>query len=119
MLTLFQEGGFPMWFLLAFGGLTLICAGRFATRPDSSRLRLAGALGITTLFTTFTAICADLAAIGHHLPEYLLGHPTVSFSTALMQGVAEAMSPAILGFTVLSLAALLLGLGFHRERLTA
>jgi hypothetical protein len=119
MLTLFQEGGFPMWFLLAFGGLTLICAARFAARPDSARLRLAAALGLTTLFATLTAICADFAAVGHHLPEYLTHHPDVSFSTALMQGAAEAMSPAILGFTMLSLAALLLGLGFHREPPTA
>lgn len=104
-----------MWFLLAFAGLTLVCAATFAARPDPSRLRVAAALGLTTLFTTLTAICADLAAVGHHLPEYLIQHPDVSFGTALMQGAAEAMSPAILGFTVLSLAALLVGLGFHRE----
>ena len=30
MLTLFEEGGFPMWFLLAFSALTLVFAARFA-----------------------------------------------------------------------------------------
>jgi hypothetical protein len=115
MLTLFQEGGFPMWFLLAFGVMTLVSAARFAARPEPSRLRLAGALGLATLFTTLTAICADLAAVGHHVSNYLSRHPELSLSSALLQGAAEAMSPAIVGFTVMSLASLVVALGFYRE----
>ena len=96
MLTLFREGGFPMWFLLAFGALLLISGARFALRPDSARLRPVLALGAATLFTTATAICADLA-------------------TVLLQGLAESLSPAILGCTVLTLAALCVALGCYRE----
>jgi hypothetical protein len=114
MLTLFEEGGFPMWFLLAFGLATLVGAARFAAQPESSRLRLVGAFGLATLFTTLTAISADLAAVGHHVPDYMTQHPALSLSTVLLQGAAESMSPAILGFTVLSLACLVVALGFHR-----
>ena len=114
MLTLFQEGGFPIWFLLAFSALTLLCGARFATRPDRDRLRLASALGLATWFTTLTAICADLAMVGHHAPDYLARHPSLPLSSVVLQGVAESLSPAILGFTVLTLTALLVALGCYR-----
>ena len=115
MLTLFREGGFPIWFLLAFGGLSLIAGARFAIRPDSARLRLALALSAATLFTMVTAISADLATVGHQLPEYLLRHPETTLAIALLQGIAESLSPAILGCTVLTLAALFIALGCYRE----
>jgi Na+/proline symporter len=118
MLTLFEEGGFPMWFLLVFGVMTLVSAARFAARPESTRLRLAGALGLATLFTTLTAICADLAAVGHQAPNYLSRHPELSLSSVLLQGAAESMSPAIVGFTIMSLASLVVALGIHRAPYT-
>ena len=117
MLTLFAEGGFPMWFLLAFSVLTLLSAGRFAASPDRGSLRVSLALGLTTLFTVLTSVSAALAQVGHHAPEFMAQHPALPLSTVLLQGLAESLSPAILGFTVLSLVALLLGLGFFRERL--
>ena len=117
MLTLFREGGFPIWFLLAFGGLLLISSARFAQRPGSARLRVALALGAATLFTTVTAICADLATVGHQAPNYLARHPEMNLASVLLQGLAESLSPAILGGTVLTLAALFVALGCYRESL--
>jgi len=117
MLTLFQEGGPPIWFLLAFSLLTLLASARFAAGPSSPRLRAALALGSATLFTTLTSIAADLAAVGHHAPAYLAQHAELTLGTVLLQGVAEAMSPAILGFTVLSLVSLVIALGFYRALL--
>jgi len=117
MLTLFREGGFPMWFLLAFGGLLLISGARFAIRPDPLRLRLALALGVATLFTMLTAICADLATVGHQAPDFLTRHPEMNLASVLLQGIAESLSPAILGSTVLTLAALFIALGCYRESL--
>ena len=119
MLTLFREGGFPMWFLLVFSGLSLVSGTRFAIRPDASRLRLTVAMGSATLFTMFTSVCAALAMVGHHLPSYLQSHRSESFPDALLQGCAEALSPAILGFTVLTLVALFVALGCYRESLEA
>jgi hypothetical protein len=95
----------------------LISGARFAMRPDASRLRLALALGAATLFTMVTAVSADLATVGHQVPNYLARHPEMTLATALLQGVAESLSPAILGSTVLTLAALFIALGFHRESL--
>jgi len=115
MMTLFREGGFPMWFLLAFGALLLISGARFAIRPDAARMRLTLALGAATLFTMITAISTALAMVGHHAPDYLARHPQTTMAVVLMQGFAEAMSPAILGSTVLTLAALAIALGCYRE----
>jgi len=117
MMTLFREGGFPMWFLLAFGTLLLVSGARFAMRPDKARLRLALALGAATLFTMVTAVSADLATVGHQAPDYLASHPGITLATVVMQGAAESLSPAILGSTMLTLAALFIALGFHRESL--
>jgi hypothetical protein len=115
MATLLLEGGFPMWFLLAFGLATLVFAGRFAWSPVRRTLRTTGALALATAMTTLTSICTDLATVGHHAPGYLKEHPSESMVTVLLQGVAESMSPGILGFTILSLCGLLLAVGFHRE----
>ncbi len=114
-MTLFLEGGFPMWFLLAFGALSLIFGARFALRPSAGRLRLAASLSLATLFTALTAVAADLAMVGHHVPEYWTQHPEQSLASVLLQGFAESMSPAILGFTMLTLVALFIALGYYRE----
>jgi uncharacterized membrane protein len=115
MMTLFLEGGFPMWFLLAFGLLSLLASGRFAFRPSRARLRLTVSLGLATLFTVLTAIAADLAMVGHQVPRYLTSHPKETLASVLLQGFAESMSPAILGFSVLTVVALFLALGYYRE----
>ena len=115
MLTLFREGGFPMWFLLAFGLGMLGLAGRFAYAPTGWALRATLGLGSATMFTAITGTCADFAAVGHHGPRFLETHPEMQLFQMLLQGFAESMSPMILGFTMLSLAAMLVTLGFYRE----
>lgn len=115
MKTLFEEGGAPMWFLLAFGLGMLILAVRYAIAPTVWAFRATLGLGSATLFTAVTGTCADLAAVGHHAPAYLKAHPGMTLAEVLLQGAAESMSPGILGFTMLSLAAMIVTLGFYRE----
>jgi hypothetical protein len=109
------EGGFPMFFLLAFGVAALISAARYARFPGRRRLRLTLALALATGFTTLTATCADISAVGHHAHTYLRAHPETTMTEVLLQGLAESMSPGILGFTLLSLVALIASLGIQRE----
>jgi hypothetical protein len=111
----FTEGGFAMFFLLAFGIATLVAAVLYAVRVTRSALRVALALAAATGFATLTGICVDLAEVGHSAPDYVRRHPEMSLVEAVLQGVAESLAPGILGFTVLSLAALILTLGFYRE----
>jgi hypothetical protein len=115
MITLFKEGGFPMWFLLAFGLGMLIFAVRYAMVPTRWAFRVTCSLGAATLSTAVTGTCAALAAVGHHAPEYAKRHPEMTISEVVLQGIAESMSPGILGFTMLSLAAMIVALGCYRE----
>ena len=116
MLTLVREAGFPIWFVLAFGALTLLCCARYAAAPRFERLPLAGALALATLFSTITAVCADLATVGHQGPTFLAQHPGTELYALLLQGGAESLSPAIIGFSVLTLSALLTALGCYRAQ---
>jgi hypothetical protein len=114
MMTLFREGGFPMWFLLLFSLLALGAAGCFAHRPEPRFLRLTVAMGLATLWTTLTGTCAALAMVGHQAPSYLSRHPELSMTEVLLQGAAESLSACIMGFTVLSLVSLCVAVGFFR-----
>ena len=115
MWNLMLEGGFPMFFLLAFGISAIIAASRFACLPSARRLRVTIALAWATGFTTLTATCADLAAVGHHAPAYMRAHPESTSTDVRLQALAESMSPGILGSTMLALVALIAVLGIVRE----
>jgi hypothetical protein len=113
--ALFVEGGFAMWFLSAFGLATMAFATRFAWAPVRRTLRTTGGLATATVFSSLAGVCVDLATVGHHAPSYRIGHPEASLVEVVLQGAAESLSPAILGFAMLSLAALIVALGFQRE----
>jgi hypothetical protein len=116
MLTLFREGGFPMWFILAFGLVTLGAAARYAARPDGRRLGFIRAMALATLFSTLNGVAADLAAVGHNVSaRYNGGYGDLPVPAILLQGFAESMSPAIVGLTMLSLVALIVAVGATRE----
>jgi len=111
MSNLIRDGGLPMWFLLAFGLATLFFAARFAWAPVRRTLRITLALGAATGFTSVTGMCADFANVGRHAPSF----PKSTLVEVVLQGMAESLSPGILGFTFLSLASLIVAFGFHRE----
>ncbi len=115
MQKLITEGGIPMWFLLAFGIGMLILAVRYAIAPTAWALRASLGMGGATLFTTFSGTCAALGAVGHHAPAYLKAHPESTMVEVLILGFAESMSAGILGFTMLSLWAMILTFGFYRS----
>ena len=81
MIDLFVEGGYPMWLLLTAALAALAAAGNFAARPSRQRLALTRALGSTTLASILTGTAADIAAVGHHAPEYLAHHPGESMAS--------------------------------------
>jgi hypothetical protein len=115
MLTFFKEGGFPMFFLLAFGLAALVLAGLYARVPSRARLRQTIALSFATGFTAVTGTAKAIAMVGHHVSAYLARHPEMALPEVLLQGLAESMAPLILGFTLLSLVALVVAVGLYRE----
>ena len=114
MFELFVEGGYPMWFLLLAALAALASAGSFAARPTSRRLDLTRALGSTTLASILMGTAADVAAVGHHAPEYLASHPGETMASDVLKGLGESMSPAILGFSSIALVCVLIAFGIYR-----
>lgn len=115
MLTLFREGGFPMFFLLAFGLGALVFAARYALVPGRARLRLTLGLSFATGFTTLTGAATAFSTVGHKAPAYVASHPGTTLPEVVLLGFAESMAPIILGFTTLSLVSLLVSVGLYRE----
>jgi hypothetical protein len=118
MANLIRDGGFPVFFLLAFGLFAMGFAVRFATAPSQRVFRTTLALCAATLLTSINGIFAAFWTVGHHAPDYLKRHPESSLGEVALLGFGESMSPGILGFTVLSLVALILALGVYRQNPT-
>jgi len=114
MSEFFTEGGFAMFFLLTFGVATLVASTLYAWRVTRVALRVTLGLGTATAFTTLAGIAVDLAAVGHGAVEYMARHHDPSLGGVVLQGLAESLAPGVLGFTFLSLAALITTLGLYR-----
>jgi hypothetical protein len=115
MLEFLAEGGFAMLFLLAFGLASLASATWYARRVTQVAFRVTVGLAVATTFTTLMGICVDFAAVGHHAMKYLAKEPGESLPGVLLQGVAEALAPGVLGFSLLALTALVTTVGLYRE----
>jgi hypothetical protein len=125
MFTLIRDGGFPVWFVLAFGiGAVAVALGYAAKRTRS--LGLLYGLAGATLFSTLSATCADFGATFAHVSgqmEQTLGDPKAPavewarVAAPLLGGAGESLSPGILGFSFLSVSCLLVGIGKHRRAL--
>jgi hypothetical protein len=104
-----------MFFLLAFGLAALVLAGLYARVPGRARLRQTLALALATACTSVTGTATAIAAVGHQATAFLARHPAMTLPEVLLEGLAESMAPLILGFTLLSLVALVVAVGLYRE----
>ena len=118
MMNLMRDGGVPMWFILAFGLAALVSAVGYAVRPEGKLRSLSHGMALATLFATLAALAADFGATlntlaGHRTPELSLELPHGPL--VLLTGLAESMSPLIMGFALLSLTAMFTAVGSFRE----
>ena len=113
MLNLLREGGGPIWFVVVFGLLTFGASAAFAARGDRRRLGFITWMGVATLLSVAGGIASDLAAVGHHAVS-ICAAEHIEPAACVLQGVAESMAPGVVGFTLLSLAAMLAAVGMSR-----
>src|SRR5688572_5914326 len=99
MVTLIQEGGFPMWFVLLFGFVTLGSSIAYAIRLEARLLGLARGMALATLFSTLSGTAANLGQVFH----VLAGKRDAGLSFAgpegplvLLLGLGESMSTSII-----------------------
>lgn len=112
----FKAGGYPMWFLLAFGAFAVIAAARFAWRPDPAQLDRIQQLSRAVAWGIVFGVASDISAVGSNIPNTPEWAHSPDLALFVLQGVGESMSPAILGGGVLSVVALLCAAGHARLR---
>lgn len=120
MMTLIQEGGFPMWFILLFGTGALGLATRYAVRAERSHLGPVWALALATLFASVAGTAAAFGAVAHNLTGQGRGEG-ISFQDPqapkiLLLGFGESMAPMIVGCAFLAVTALVAAVGLYKER---
>ena len=115
MITLFRNGGFPMFFVLAFGFVGLAAATWYAFRPNARSFGFIVWMGGATLFSTLMGTAADLGTTAFFVARMSEHEPTLARPFAiLVEGFAESMSPAIMGFSLLAMISLVTAVGKAR-----
>lgn len=110
----FVNGGWSMWFLSIVGVLAVVASARFAWRPDPAQLERIRCLGRALAWGIVTGTAADLAEVGLQINARTEWAHSPDLALLVLQGVAESMSPALLGGAVLSVVALLCAAGLGR-----
>jgi hypothetical protein len=112
MITLVQAGGPSMAAILLFGLVTLLASAHFAARPDGRREGFLAWMSAATLWATLAGVASDVAATLYHTTEVEDANRRAQL---VLEGVAESMSPAIVGFAILALVAMLTAVGRRRR----
>ncbi len=112
MLTLFRDGGYPMFFIVLVGFAGLAASAWYAFRPTPRRLGFIAWMGLSLMFAIFQGTCADAGAVLSHVARM---DPVVNPAPILIEGLAESTSPGILGFAFLALIGLMTAVGRARD----
>jgi hypothetical protein len=111
MIEFFKDGGWSMFVILLFGSIALLTAAYHAAKPDERHEGFLKWMSRATLWSTLAGLASDFGATFHATAKIedlnLRGQITT-------QGLAESMSPAVMGFVLLSLAAFLGAIGRRR-----
>src|ERR1019366_2996878 len=114
MIEFFKDGGWSMFVILLFGFVALAPAGFFAARPDGKHEGFLKWMCRALLWSTLTGLTSDFAAVFHYTTNLTDAEER---SRTILQGMAESMSPVIMGLGFLTLTAFLTAIG--RRRLDA
>ncbi len=115
MKWLIVAGGVPGIFVLVFGLLALVTAALQAHRPQARRAEIARQLSRATHIAVGAGVASDLASVFLHVTGREEWAHGPDLHLLVMLGLAESMAPAIMGFTLLSLTAMLLAIGARRS----
>jgi hypothetical protein len=115
MITLMRNGGGPMIFILLFGLVGLATAFWFAVRPSERHVGFIKWMSRATMWSVLCGFSADLAAVFYNTTtDDYDAMPPALFVRIVVHGLAESMSPGIVGFALLSLTALVAAVGQRR-----
>jgi hypothetical protein len=112
--TLFREGGWSMFGIVLLGLVALATSAYYAARPDAQHEGFLKWMSRATFWSVMVGMASDFATTFHAACEI---EDANQRSRIALEGSAESLSPAIIGFAFLTLVALLTAVG--RRRLDA
>jgi hypothetical protein len=112
MLDFFRAGGWMMFVVLATAVPLLITSAKFARTASPQGLSIIRALTMTVVFASIAGVVTDLAAVARNVPNNpeLMKEPLAN----ILWGFNESMAPAILGFSLVTIAWILVAFGVRR-----
>lgn len=111
---LITAGGAPSFVIVFFGIVALASAARFAWRPDPSGVPYILGLSGAVLFASVAGVMAALASVAVHVTGNDEWAQSPDMPLIVLAGFGESMAPGILGFTILSVVALIASVGLRR-----
>jgi hypothetical protein len=112
MLDFFRAGGWAMFVVLATVIPLLIISVKFARNASPQGLSMIRALTMAVVFASIGGVVSNLASVARHVPSdpELWKEPLAN----ILWGINESMAPAILGFSLISIAWILVAFGVRR-----
>jgi hypothetical protein len=110
LFNLIIDGGPSMLVIVLFGAIALLTAGWYAWRVEARVRGFLDAMARAVLYAVLAALCIDVA---HVLDVVYQKHPPEQ-TGMLLSGLAESLSPLILGFSLLALIHFLTAIGQRR-----
>lgn len=114
MIEFFKDGGWSMFVILLFGALALATGAYHAARPDERHEGFLKWMSMATLWATLAGVASDFGATFHFTTRI---EDDSERARTVLEGLGESMSPLVMGFALLALAAFLGAIG--RRRLDA
>lgn len=114
MLEFMRAGGVGMLGVLLFAVISVIAAVDFFRGPDPRRLQVVRGLTLASIFAILTAVSSNFAAVLSKVPEHPEWSKSPDMPLIVMSGFAEALTPAMLGFALLSVTWFVVGVGLRR-----
>jgi len=113
MVHFIRAGGYPIWIVIALAVPTLILAVRFAVAVDGRRLAMLRALSWAQVFAVTSGVAANVLAV-----MWTIGRDDDALKDPLPYlfiGLGEALTPAVLGLSVLTVTWILITFGLRRS----
>jgi hypothetical protein len=114
MLTMFADGGPPMWIVLLFGIIALVDAVLLVRRCDQRKMLFLRAMTVAEVMAMISGFSAGVARSMNAVP---LLPPAMKEKWPLLvaRGTAESLANVILGTTLLSLAWFIAAIAIRRQ----
>ncbi len=103
-----------MFLVLGLGAVTLGSAAYFVRKPKEQHVGMIRGFSVATAFAVLGGMAANLAAVFTHVPNHPEWAQSPDMPLIVMTGLGEALTPAILGFSLLSLAWMVTAVGVRR-----